>query len=196
MLRTLEGGDSVQRRKAKELILCAMFTALIAIGAFLKIPVGPEIFTLQFLFTLLAGLLLGGQLGAMAVLVYVVLGLIGVPVFANGGGFAYVLQPTFGYLAGFALQAVLTGVWARKLQEITVGKLIGLNVVGMVVVYLIGLSYFYIISNYVIDMPIALWTLVLYGGILQVPGDFLLCCLAAVLAIRCYRAGIWINDKK
>ena len=196
MLRSLEGDDSVQRRKANELILCAMFTALIAIGAFLKIPVGPEIFTLQFLFTLLAGLLLGGQLGAMAVLVYVILGLVGVPVFANGGGFAYVLQPTFGYLVGFAFQAVLTGVCSRQLQEITVGKLIGLNVIGMAVVYLIGLSYFYIISNYVIDMPIALWTLVLYGGILQAPGDFLLCCLAAVLAIRCYRAGIWINDKK
>lgn len=192
MLTAAEGGDIVQPRKSKELILCALFTALIAIGAFLKLPIGPEVFTLQFLFTLLAGLLLGGRLGATAVLVYIILGLIGVPVFANGGGFAYVLQPTFGYLIGFVLQAALNGRWSRQLQKLTVEKLIVTNVAGMAVVYVIGLSYFYIISNYVIDTPVAFWTLLLYGGILQAPGDFLLCCLAALLSMRCYRAGIWV----
>src|SRR5574344_750761 len=84
--------------KLREMILCALFMALTAVGAFIKIPLGGQIFTLQFLFTLLAGLLLGGRLGAKAVGVYTLLGLIGVPVFAEGGGPGYVFQPTFGYL--------------------------------------------------------------------------------------------------
>ena len=78
----------------RELILCALFVALVAVGALIRIPVGTDVFTLQFMFTLLAGLLLGPRLGATAVAVYILLGLIGVPVFASGGGPGYILQPT------------------------------------------------------------------------------------------------------
>ena len=59
--------------KTKDLVLCAMFVALIAVGAFIKIPVPVVPFTLQFLFTMLAGLLLGPVNGALAVVVYIVL---------------------------------------------------------------------------------------------------------------------------
>ena len=52
----------------KELILCALFIALITVGTFIKIPVGTDVYTLQFLFTLLAGLLLGPRLGAPVIL--------------------------------------------------------------------------------------------------------------------------------
>ena len=53
------------------MILCAMFVALVAAGAFIRIPVGTDVYTLQFLFTLLAGLLLGARLGATAVATYI-----------------------------------------------------------------------------------------------------------------------------
>ena len=62
--------------KTKDLVLCAMFVALIAVGAFIKVPVPVVPFTLQFLFTMLAGLLLGPVNGALAVVVYIVLGLV------------------------------------------------------------------------------------------------------------------------
>ena len=182
----------MKNMKLRELVLCALFIALVAVGAFIKIPVGTDIFTLQFLFTLLAGLLLGGRLGAAAVGGYMLLGLIGVPVFAEGGGPGYVFQPTFGYLIGFTLQAWLVGVLARQGQPNT-GRLLLVNLLGMAVVYALGLTYFYVISNFVIDAPIALWTLSLYGGILQAPGDFCLCLMAAVLARRCLAAGIWLD---
>ena len=66
--------------KTKELILCALFIALVTVGTFIKIPVGTDVYTLQFLFTLLAGLLLGPRLGAIAVGTYVVMGLVDIPV--------------------------------------------------------------------------------------------------------------------
>ena len=57
VIKALEACD--MHLKTKELILCALFIALITVGTFIKIPVGTDVYTLQFLFTLLAGLLLG-----------------------------------------------------------------------------------------------------------------------------------------
>lgn len=76
----------------KDMILCAMFVALIAAGAFIKIPVPVVPFTLQYLFTMLAGLLLGGRKGCFAVCVYILLGLVGLPIFAQGGGIGYLIS--------------------------------------------------------------------------------------------------------
>lgn len=179
------------RLKTKELVLCALFIALITAGTFLKIPIGNDVYTLQFLFTLLAGLLLGPRLGALAVGAYVLLGLLGFPVFAKGGGFAYVLQPTFGYLLGFIGQAYLNGAIVRQ-GRVTMRRILLANLVGMGIVYLLGLGYFYVISNFVIEAPVSLWWVILYCGILQLAPDFALVVLAAVLGLRMHRAGLWV----
>ena len=171
-----------------------MFVALVAAGAFIRIPVGTDVYTLQFLFTLLAGLLLGARLGAAAVATYVLLGLVGVPVFASGGGPGYVLQPTFGYLVGFLVQAWYCGAAARHLSERSFGRLLAVNGVGMAIVYVIGISYFYFVSNYVIDAPIAVWPVIFYCGVLQIVPDFLLCVAAAGLAVRLEHAGVWVEE--
>ena len=69
--------------KLREVILCGLFIALITVGTFVRIPVGTDVYTLQFLFTLLAGLMLGARLGALAIGTYVLMGLVGIPVFAS-----------------------------------------------------------------------------------------------------------------
>ena len=184
------------RLSLREMILCAMFVALVAAGAFIRIPVGTDVYTLQFLFTLLAGLLLGARLGATAVATYVLLGLVGVPVFASGGGPGYVLQPTFGYLIGFILQAWYCGAAARRLSARNFKRLLAINGVGIAIVYVIGISYFYFVSNYVIDAPIAVWPVIFYCGILQVVPDFLLCVAAAGLAVRLEHAGVWVEGER
>ena len=178
----------------RELVLCGLFIALITAGTFIRIPVGTDVYTLQFLFTLLAGLVLGARLGAITVSAYVLLGLLGVPVFASGGGPAYILQPTFGYLLAFILQAWLCGFYARQVSAVSYGRLLAANLLGMVIVYVIGISWFYLFSNYVIDTPIPLWTAIFYCGVLQVIPDFLLCLAAAAIGLRCYRSGVWIAE--
>lgn len=182
----------MKHMKTRELVLCALFVALITVGTFVRIPVGADVYTLQFLFTLLAGLLLGERLGALAVLVYIALGLLGVPVFASGGGPSYVLQPTFGYLIGFVVQAWLCGRYARRVAQVSFHSLLLVNLLGMAVVYLLGISWFYAFSNFVLDAPIALWAAIFYCGILQAPPDFLLCVAAAALGLRCHAAGLWV----
>lgn len=179
--------------RLREMVLCGLFIALVAVGALIRIPVGSDVYTLQFMFTLLAGLLLGARLGALAVGTYVVMGLVGIPVFASGGGPSYVLQPTFGYLVEFTIQAWVCGKLARqRTAEVTLSRLLGINLVGMVIVYVLGISYFWLSSNYLVQAPIGFWAALWYCGVLQVVPDFLLCLGAAFVGLRCRKAGIWV----
>ena len=75
-----------QHDMTRNMVLAALFAALTAIGAFLQIPTGTVPITLQFLFTALAGLLLGWKWGAISQLLYVGIGLLGLPAFTQGGG--------------------------------------------------------------------------------------------------------------
>ena len=103
--------------KTKSIIYCGLFTALIAVGAFIKIPVPVVPFTLQYLFTMLAGLLLGARRGSLSVFAYMVLGLAGLPIFTEGGGLWYVFKPSFGYIIGFCLGTYVTGRIAEHLKK-------------------------------------------------------------------------------
>lgn len=175
----------MQREKTRDMVLCAMFVVLIGAGAFLKVPVPVVPFTLQYLFTMLAGLLLGPRLGALAVAVYVLLGLAGLPIFAQGGGLGYVFQPSFGYLIGFILGAWLTGMIARRGTGLpSMGRLLGANLAGLAVVYLCGMAYCWVVTNYYLDTPMGLWPLVLYCFLLAVPGDLFLCVVGAMAGRR------------
>jgi len=162
-----------------DMTLMSLFTVLITVGAFIKIPIPVVPFTLQFLFTTMAGLLLGGNLGGASVAVYVALGLLGLPIFASGGGPGYIFNPSFGYLIGFILGTKVTGALSEG--EPTIPRLLRANFAGLLVVYLCGMVYYYIIGNYVINHPIALWPLFLYCFLLAVPGDIVLCIFAAFL---------------
>ena len=167
-----------------QITFCGLFAALIAVGAFIKIPIPVVPFTLQYLFTMLAGLLLGKRLGAVSVFCYMVLGLAGLPVFAEGGGIWYLIKPSFGYIIGFIAGTYITGLICEKLKKITVKGLLAANFLGLTAVYLIGMVYYYVISNYVINVPIGIWPLFFYCFLTVVPGDICLCILGAFLGKR------------
>lgn len=175
---------NASRLATRQMTLCALFVALIAVGAFIKIPVPVVPFTLQFLFTMLAGLLLGGELGAFSVFLYIIIGLLGLPVFAEGGGGGYLLKPSFGYILGFCAASYVTGRIANKEPVPGYKRLFAANFIGLAIVYFFGMGYYYAICNYVIGLPIGISQLVWYCFILAVPGDIALCVLAAALAKR------------
>ncbi len=81
---------------------------------------------------------------------------------------------------------------ARARRRADLRAVLGACLAGMAVVYLFGISYFYIASNYIVDAPITLWLALWYCGILQVVPDFLLCLAAAFIGIRCRKAGLWL----
>lgn len=166
--------------KTKSMVLTAMFTALITAGAYIRIPIPVCPFTLQFLFTTLAGLMLGKKRGALATALYVMLGLAGLPVFTGGGGIGYVFQPTFGYLIGFIAGSYISGAIAHRKKPSSKRILIGCFA-GLAVVYAFGMLYYYMISALYLHDPIGIGALFLYCFVLAVPGDIALCLLSAIL---------------
>lgn len=174
----------MRKEKTRDMVLCAMFVALIVAGAFIKIPIPVVPFTLQYLFTMLAGLLLGGKMGALSVCIYMFLGLAGLPIFAQGGGIGYIFQPSFGYIIGFAAGAYVTGNIANKTSRPGFKRLLSANFLGLGIVYLFGMAYYYLISDLYLGTPIGLWPLFLYCFLLAVPGDIVLCIVGAILGKR------------
>lgn len=157
----------MRTEKTRNLILCALFTALTAVGAFLRIPIPVVPFTLQLLFTMLSGLLLGGKLGAVSVCLYIAMGLLGLPVFAEGGGVSYVLKPSFGYIIGFAAASYVTGVIANHVPNPGYKRLLIANFAGLGIVYFFGMTYYYLMSNFLswcADWLMAAVSVLLYFG--------------------------------
>ena len=90
----------------------------------------------------------------------------GLPVFAEGGGLAYVLKPSFGYIIGFAIASYVTGRIANKTANPGYKRLLAANFIGLGIVYLCGMAYYYLMSNFYLGSPIVLWPLFLYFFIL------------------------------
>lgn len=172
------------KSKTYKMAVCSLFVTLIIAGAFIKIPVPVVPFTLQFLFTMLAAIFLGGRLGSLSVIVYMILGLVGVPVFSSGGGLGYVLVPSFGYIIGFIIGTYVEGTLLEKKERLSYGSILICNFINLIIVYLTGMAYYYLVCNYVLGTPIGFWPLILYCFIMVVPGDIVLCLISAYLGKR------------
>lgn len=172
----------------KEMCECSLFAVLIAIGAFIKIPVSIVPITLQTLFVVMAAMILGPRKAVTSVLLYIIIGLLGIPVFANGGGLAYVLQPSFGYLLGFVLAAWFIG----SLTKLKIGfwKSLLISVAGMLIIYLLGMIYFYLIERYVYNITYGWQWMIYFLFIVYLPGDMLSCFVATYLSRKINRLGI------
>lgn len=171
-------------RSTRDLILVAIFAALTAIGAFIKIPIPYVPFTLQYLFCALAGVILGSRLGALSQIVYVSIGLLGVPVFTEGGGFSYIFKPTFGYLIGFIIAAYVIGKIRESVKELTFIKAIFMLLSGLFFIYLFGVIYLYISYNLYLGKSISFYFAFFYGFVVCIGGDLVLTVFAAYISIK------------
>lgn len=138
--------------KTKHLVFAALFTAMIAVGAQIRVPLGPIPFTLQVPMVLLAGLLLGRQLGLVSVTAYICIGLIGIPVFAGSGGLGSLVSPSFGFVLGFIPGVVITAMGGNE-QPI---RMVTFTLLGMGAIFICGVFYFSFIMNTVIGTPMSL----------------------------------------
>ena len=172
----------MQHRKTLMLVLTALFAALTAIGAFFKIPFALAAISLQFLFTAMAGILLGAGYGALSQGVYVLIGLVGVPIFALGGGFSYVLQPTFGFLLGLIPSAFVIGKLAKRPLTFR-----GTALAMLAVLYAIGVPYMALIANAYLGKGLTFWQVIKNGMLIYLPGDLLKIALGSFLCVAITR---------
>lgn len=172
--------------KPYHMVLVALFAALTAIGAFISIPVPLVPFTLQYLFCAYAGLLLGARLGLYSQLLYVGIGLIGVPIFTKGGGLSYVFQPTFGYLLGFIFCAMIIGKLTEGLDlgKLSFRRLLVRILAGLIAVYAVGVPYLYLIIKYYMGKSLTFPQAVSIGFVPYIVTDFLLSMLVAYTGLK------------
>ncbi|MGG2073319.1 biotin transporter BioY [Lysinibacillus irui] len=176
-----------KRHHTLALVMIAMFAALTAIGAFIKIPLPVVPFTLQIVFVFLAGCLLGSRNALYSQLIYIGVGLVGLPVFTQGGGIMYVLQPTFGYLIGFSLAAYCIGFIMERIKTPTKKHFIGATIMGLILIYAVAVPYLYVALNFWLDMKSS-WSHVFAIGFLSsIVADFCLAITSGLLAERLYK---------
>jgi biotin transport system substrate-specific component len=182
-------------RAVARLCLSALFAAFIASGAYIAIPlpITPVPVTVQNLFALLAGLVLGPLYGTGAVALYLLAGAIGAPVFAGGvGGFVHFLAPSGGYLWGYVLCACTAGVIAKTpapgvntaYRRASLVRIALAALAGMAVVYLPGLLWLKKAAG-------GSWPETLAWGLFPfIVGDVLKMALAFLIAPRLRRAAV------
>ncbi len=147
--------DVTRGFRAQDVIYCGLFAALMTVGALIKIVLPIGVFevtvSLQVFFALLAGFLLGARNGFLSIVVYLIIGLIGVPVFAHGGGLGYLIKPTFGFLIGFAFAALFAGLLTNREKKPRFSRLVVVALVGEMAYYACGLIYYFIMFNFVLS---------------------------------------------
>lgn len=175
----------------RDLALIAVFAAFIAVCALLPaIPVGPAAvpITLQTLAIYIAALTLGGTRTTLAVTLYLLAGLIGLPVFSGGkGGFGTIASPSFGYLLGFIPGALLTGslAYAALRRRLSGAGLFGAFVVAVLAGF--ALIQVFGVAGMMINAQLELGAAVT-AALIYVPGDLMKCLVAVIVALAVHRA--------
>ncbi|TEB08357.1 Biotin transporter BioY [Pelotomaculum schinkii] len=175
----------MSKLSARDITMTAVFAALAVVAAMLVRYAGSVVpFSLMPLMAMLAGGLLGPKLGALSMVVYILLGLTGAPVFATPpfGGPAYVLQPTFGFLPGFAGCAYVIGILLRNKEESGFLRYFLSMTAGIVVYYLVGLPYLYAILTFYIGKTVSVAQVLTIGFTPFIALDLVKAAMAAVLA--------------
>lgn len=187
MTKSQSESSARTRFPTRELVLASLFSALIAVGAFIQIPVPFLSFSLQTLFLALAVVLLKPRWAVASVLIYIAIGLLGFPIFSRGGGIGYVLQPSFGFLIGFVLWAAVSSHIISKLKKRTVWRVFGAEVAGVVLMYAVALPYYDLIMRFYEASPMTAAALFTYCFAATFPGDVLKSLLAAWMGLRIER---------
>lgn len=132
---------------ARELVLCAIFAALCAVLSQISIPFASGVpFTLQTLIIQIIAIVLGLRLGTMSIILYLLLGAIGLPVFAQlSGGIGILVGPTGGFLLSFPLMAIIIGATIRKTQRPVL--LVSATLIATFVNLLIGTLQFMLVAQ-------------------------------------------------
>lgn len=180
-------------KRIRTAVFCALFAALTAAGAFVRIPLPFSAITLQFLFTALAGVLLGPFAGALSQLIYVALGLAGLPVFAAGGGVSYFFVPSCGFVLGLPAAAFVIGALTRRApfrrgephpRVKNPWRIALACTAGLAALYLIGLSYMAAILNGYLGKGMNAGQIAMAGMIPFLPGDALKILFCTVLCAK------------
>jgi len=175
------------KNPVRSFVLCALFTALIAVGAQVSIPLPLDMrLTLQMPLVLLCGIVLGSKKAAASTAAYLFAGLAGLPIFAGfSGGFSYAARPTFGFIAAFVPAAFVIGLICEKTEKTTPLVCFAAVSAGFVIIYTIGILYHFLAFTLWSNRPEGFLPLFLGTGYaLLLPKDFAAAILVSLIGPR------------
>lgn len=136
----------MSKSKAYPIVLVGVFVAIISICAWISVPMVPIPITLQTLGVFITASILGAKLGTVSIIIYILLGAVGLPVFSNfTGGFGILLSPTGGFIIGFIFTALTIGIVTSLKNSILTNTLAML--LGLLLCYLFGTLWYCIYAN-------------------------------------------------
>lgn len=167
--------------KTKDLVMCALLAAVICVLAPLSIPIGPIPISLSTFAVMLAAAILGAKWGTIATLIYILLGAVGVPVFASyTAGVAKLVSSTGGYIIGYIPLAFLTGLFldrfARNAGNLKYAWLMSGMILGTIVLYVLGTAWFIHVSGSALSDAMG-WCVTPF-----IPGDLIKMVIVAIIA--------------
>ena len=185
----------MKNKSTLKISFIALFAAIICVGCFIRIPLGVIPIVLQNVLCVLSGVLLGGLLGGAPTALFLIAGLIGLPVYSGGtGGLAVWLGPTGGFLPGYLLGAVTAGLIAgkpsveqRKCSVMLVLRVSLAILAGMVILYVPGVIRFLYWATAAGKVPVDKTALAYTMGacvIPYIPGDILKIVIAIPVALK------------
>lgn len=134
----------MKKNKIYDLTLISVCLAIMILAAKISIPIGPIPVTLQTLAVFLISLILGTKKSIILFITYILLGLIGLPVFSSGGGIQYIYMPSFGFIIGFLFASIIIGLGSKS-NKIYIKYVV--SFIGLIIINIFGLSYMFIIFN-------------------------------------------------
>ncbi|MGE6754053.1 biotin transporter BioY [Rossellomorea sp. NPDC071047] len=175
--------------KTRELVLCGLFVALMAVGANVSpfLMIGGVPVTLQLMFAIIAGGMLGSRVGAKAMTVYLALGLVGAPVFAQfKGGPSSLLSPTFGFILSFIAVAFAVGIILERKR--TMGGYLTAGILALLLNYIIGTNFMYLALTFWAEAPGGFSYTVAWGWMVAyLPLDVAVTAVSMVVLQRLYK---------
>lgn len=169
----------MNKNKIKEISLDAMLLAMLIIGSKISIPLGIINLTLQLPVVFLIIFLCNKKDSIFIISTYLIIGLIGIPVFSTGGGFTYLFKPSFGYIIGFLVAAILIP------SSLNRGYFYLINIaIGLIIVYAFGSIYMYLILNYYMDVKKGIGYVLSVAVLPFVVKDLICAYAASIIAVR------------
>jgi biotin transport system substrate-specific component len=137
----------IDSNQLRMIVFASLLAALMAVGAYLAVPLGPVPIVMQNMFVFLAGLLLGSRWGLASVTVYLLTGACGLPVFAGGlGGIGRIVGPTGGYLIGYLPAVFVIGCISGK-GAARIGYDVLAMICGTAILYACGVAWLKILTS-------------------------------------------------
>lgn len=166
--------------KNREITLTAIMIAILIICSQLALPIGPVPITLQTLAVLMIGYLLSPKNAVLATIIYLVVGIFGLPIFSNFmGGFQAVLLPSFGFILGFIPATYFQAKYLEKYANLWLA-----GIINFMITYFIGLVYMAFILNVYLGSSLNFTGILMAGLIPFIPGDVLKILVGVTLAKR------------